>query len=650
MSEKVTVNQSPMTRVVVDETADITVVTVVSAGPQGPGGDANVSDASATGKGVVQLTGDLAGTATAPTVPALANKVDKVVGKGLSSEDYTAGEKTKLGSIAAGATQNASDAALRDRTTHTGTQPISTVSGLQTALDSKADKSSLPVNVRDYGATGNGSTNDTAAIQDAIDSAGVGGSILIPSGTYIVDPDVSLHLQSSQTLAGVGRGSVLKIKDNADVLNNLLKVESKYRVVIRDLTIDGNRDNQDESDLVSVNYGVYVAGSDFCLVENVYVHHTTGVGIHVYDSIGTVVSNGESAFNRYHGFECEQCTSTVWTGIRGHDNDRHGMFNSPGEVGGTGSIGNTVTAFSFDNNGQYGYASGIDAAGLSIGLSRDNILSNGALLRNGHYGGSLYRTDYTTISGVLIAENGYTGLHVYRSQGNQIIGNRFHNNSQAADGAYDEILIEGANDGQASRNNIISDNIFVIDGAAKSRWAINEATANDGPNFYSNNVATLAGTAGKFNIQHTASTQVVDTKADQTIGGKKIFSTGFGVGANSVTPSAALAGVDAPFGTSSPGRVFSKYGMQLVTSDGAFDVYVSEGGTQNNVATFHHDRLDMRSYTIANAVLSSPRIAGGSVPQASSAPGVQGQVQWDAGYIYVCVATNTWKRATLAAW
>lgn len=46
-------------------------------------------------------------------------------------------DKTKLDGIVAGATKNATDAQLRDRTTHTGVQPISTVSGLQTALDSK---------------------------------------------------------------------------------------------------------------------------------------------------------------------------------------------------------------------------------------------------------------------------------------------------------------------------------------------------------------------------------------------------------------------------------------------------------------------------------------------------------------------------------
>lgn len=74
---------------------------------------------------------------TAADTAAFAGKVDKVTGKGLSTEDYTAAEKTKLAGIAASATANSSDAALRDRSTHTGAQAISTITDLQTTLDAK---------------------------------------------------------------------------------------------------------------------------------------------------------------------------------------------------------------------------------------------------------------------------------------------------------------------------------------------------------------------------------------------------------------------------------------------------------------------------------------------------------------------------------
>ena len=53
----------------------------------------------------------------------------------LAGESYTTAEKNKLAGIAPGATANATDAQLRDRSTHTGTQAVSTITGLQTALD-----------------------------------------------------------------------------------------------------------------------------------------------------------------------------------------------------------------------------------------------------------------------------------------------------------------------------------------------------------------------------------------------------------------------------------------------------------------------------------------------------------------------------------
>lgn len=53
--------------------------------------------------------------------------------------------KTKLDGIAEGATANSTDAQLRDRSTHTGTQAVSTVDGLQTALDGKVSTSSVSV-------------------------------------------------------------------------------------------------------------------------------------------------------------------------------------------------------------------------------------------------------------------------------------------------------------------------------------------------------------------------------------------------------------------------------------------------------------------------------------------------------------------------
>ena len=45
-------------------------------------------------------------------------------------------------------------------------------------------------------------------------------------------------------------------------------------------------------------------------------------------------------------------------------------------------------------------------------------------------------------------------------------------------------------------------------------------------------------------------------------------------------------------------------------------------------------------------------IATGSeaTPASATATCVKGQLQWDANYVYMCTASNTWKRSALSTW
>lgn len=52
--------------------------------------------------------------------------------------------------------------------------------------------------------------------------------------------------------------------------------------------------------------------------------------------------------------------------------------------------------------------------------------------------------------------------------------------------------------------------------------------------------------------------------------------------------------------------------------------------------------LDIRGDTI--------RIRNSGVVSSATDSGYKGEIRWDEGYIYVCVANNTWKRASLATW
>lgn len=99
-------------------------------GPAGTGDVNSVNSVLPDGSGNVTL-----GTADIPTLDeTLADKVDKVSGKGLSANDYTTTDKNKLDGIAESATANDTDAQLRDRSTHTGFQGMNTITGLTDAI------------------------------------------------------------------------------------------------------------------------------------------------------------------------------------------------------------------------------------------------------------------------------------------------------------------------------------------------------------------------------------------------------------------------------------------------------------------------------------------------------------------------------------
>ena len=49
-------------------------------------------------------------------------------------------------------------------------------------------------------------------------------------------------------------------------------------------------------------------------------------------------------------------------------------------------------------------------------------------------------------------------------------------------------------------------------------------------------------------------------------------------------------------------------------------------------------------------VIGNVFVGNSYVPTANNSSGVRGQIAWDSGYVYICIDTNTWKRANLAVW
>lgn len=158
--------------VVQDTAIELTVVTGVS-GANGAG----VVAGGTTGQILRKKTGTNFDTEWAdPTAAAGVSSVNTKTGivtlnqdevpDGTTNKQYSSTEKTKLAGVATGATANDTDANLKARANHTGAQAISTVTGLQSAIDAKAPLASPAFTGTPTGITkshvGLGSVDNTA--------------------------------------------------------------------------------------------------------------------------------------------------------------------------------------------------------------------------------------------------------------------------------------------------------------------------------------------------------------------------------------------------------------------------------------------------------------------------------------------------------
>src|SRR5688500_2439066 len=97
-------------------------------------------------------------------------------------------------------------------------------------------RGSTVVSVRSFGAVGDGSHDDTAAFQNAINALpSSGGTVDVPAGTYLLDPTNSVRLRSFMHLR-LASGAVLTAKRNSAERAYVLMV---YKV--SDVQISGGR-------------------------------------------------------------------------------------------------------------------------------------------------------------------------------------------------------------------------------------------------------------------------------------------------------------------------------------------------------------------------------------------------------------------------
>jgi hypothetical protein len=138
-------------------------------------------------------------------------------------------------------------------------------------------------NVKDFGAKGDGITDDTAAFQKAIDSLPASMQTLyVPAGTYMIDAVKNVMLRSEMVLL-MDPNAVLKAMPNADTHYVVLNIESISNVAIVGGNIVGER-NEHQGTGGEWGYGIRIAGSNNVLVRDTKIRDCWGDGMVIMSS------------------------------------------------------------------------------------------------------------------------------------------------------------------------------------------------------------------------------------------------------------------------------------------------------------------------------------------------------------------------------
>lgn len=244
------------------------------------------------------------------------------------------------------------------------------------------------INVKDYGAVGNGVVNDIAAIRSAIlvIKNNGGGKLYLPRGVYFVTDSIVIDF-SNVTIEGDGIGAtIIKVGAWVDGIRVSkgypLPKEILQNIVIQNLTIDGNKDGYANGPNDTYGNGINVNGCNNVIIQNCEVKNPAEQGI---------VSTYWNISDKAKSIVIDKCIvhgckiNRIGIGIEGQSRNSRVTNNSVFDGGfifvGNGASGNIDDGECIISNNTVEEGKMASGVGVWINGSLNNIIINSNTVR-----------------------------------------------------------------------------------------------------------------------------------------------------------------------------------------------------------------------------------------------------------------------------
>ena len=328
---------------------------------------------------------------------------------------------------------------------------------------------STALNVANFGALGNGTADDTAAIQAAINALpSTGGTVEVPAGTYMINALLGINLRSHTRLL-LDTGASLRAIPNSASRYWVVKAWGVNNVEIAGGSIVGER-TQHLGTTGEWGYGINISASSYVYVHDIAVSNCWGDGLAVgasgsgttlVRSYGVTLNNVNASNNRRQGLSILPAVQVyvVNSSFNGSNGTapQAGIDIEPATQGTTLQVRLENTTLS--NN----VGNGLEVHNNVSGLS----MNNDTIQNNQGFGVYVGGATNVTVNNSNISENYLFGVDIASTTNNmQVVGNTvewnydlwfYQNNQSIYNEGWDPRDIETAS---TATNILVSNNVI----------------------------------------------------------------------------------------------------------------------------------------------------------------------------------------------